>query len=149
MCWTSEILKAENSGESKIPIFKILRMYTDSNELAAYYRANPYTLGKEYEAAILPRSNSFGFEIEKGLHCYHCSCKFNNFGDGILVILPNDKGTFTYMNGVRLRYNGLQNYKPVVVRGYIPPNTRYYINEDYEIVTQALVLTDVLSLNLC
>lgn len=146
MCWTSEVLKEENSGESKIPIFKILRMYVDSKELAAYYRAVPYTLNKEYEATILPQFKISLFEINEGLHCYSNSCKFHNFGDVVIVHLNHDY-TVTYNKGHRIRFKGMQPFIPVMVEGYIPPHTKYYINDVYEIVTQRLVLTNILTPN--
>lgn len=143
MCWISEVLKAENSGESKIPIFKILRMYDNSKELAAYYRATPYVLNREYNASILPHFIDSCFEINEGLHCYSNSCKFASFGDGIHIFLPKEV-TVTYSDGKRIDFDGP--YKAVVVKGYIPSNTRFYINEIGEIVTQRLILTNVLDI---
>ena len=143
MCWTSEVLKAENSGESKIPIIKVLRMYVDSKELAAYYRATPYVLNKEYNSSILPRFIDSCFEIDEGLHCYSSSCRFASFGDGIHIFLLKDSCTATYTDGKRIDFDGIHYYKVVVVEGFIPPNTRFYINEIGEIVTQRLILTSV------
>lgn len=140
----SEILKEENSEESKIPIIKVLRMYVDSKKLAAYYRSTPYVLHKEYISSILPLFINSFFEIDEGLHCYSNSCKFASFGDGIHIFLPKEV-TVTYSDGKRT-FCGIYPYKAVVVEGYIPPNTRFYINEIGEIVTQRLVLTNVLDI---
>lgn len=146
MCWTSEVLKAENSGESTIPIIKVLRMYDDSKELAAYYRATPYVLYKEYNSPILPRFIDSCFEINEGLHCYSNSCRFVNFETGIHVFPPKNVCIVTYTDGKRIGFDGIYSYKAVVVKGYIPSNTRFYINEIGEIVTNKLILTDVLDL---
>lgn len=144
MCWKSEVLKAENSGESKIPIIKVLRMYMDSKELAAYYHGNSYLLNAEYNASILPKPiKGYGFEINEGLHCYSNHCKVNYIAGSVVICTP-DCMVFTYNNGRYIGFMGMRHYKPVVVKGYIPPNTIYYINEDYEIVTQKLILTNVL-----
>lgn len=137
----SEILKEENSEESKIPIIKVLRMYVDSKKLAAYYRDTPYILYKEYNSSIFPRFIDSCFEINEGLHCYSNSCKFASFGDGIHIFLPKEV-TATYDDRKKV-----YPYKAVVVEGYIPPNTRFYINEIGEIVTQGLVLTNILKSN--
>ena len=144
MCWISEVLKAENSGESKIPIIKVLRMYTDSKKLAAYYRATPYVLNKEYNSSILPRFVHTCFEIDEGLHCYSDSCKFASFETGIHIFLLKYSSTATYTDGKRIDFDGIRPYKVVVVEGFIPPNTRFYINEIGEIVTQGLILTNIL-----
>lgn len=144
MCWISKVLKEENSGKSKIPIFKVLRMYIDSKKLAAYYRATPYVLNKEYNSSILPRFLDSCFEINEGLHCYSASCKFASFEVGIHAFLPKNICAVPYNNGKKIDFEGIHPYKAVVVEGYIPPNTRFYINEIGEIVTQRLILTNVL-----
>ena len=145
MCWISEVLKAENSGESKIPVIKVLRRYIDSKELAAYYRATPYVLNKEYNSSILPRFVDSCFEINEGLHCYSDSCRFTIFETGIHIFTLEDS-CVTYSDGKRLDFAGIRPYKAVVVKGYIPSNTRFYINEIGEIVTQRLILTSVLEI---
>lgn len=143
MCWTSEVLKEQNSGESKIPIIKVLRMYVDSKELAAYYRATPYVLYREYNSSILPRLIDSCFEINEGLHCYSDSCRFTIFKTGVHIFSLEDSW-ITYNDGKRLDFNGIRPYKAVIVKGYIPSNTRFYINDLGEIVTQRLILTNVL-----
>lgn len=143
MCWTSEVLKEQNSGESKIPIIKVLRMYVDSKELAAYYRATPYVLYREYNSSILPRLIDSCFEINEGLHCYSDSCRFTIFETGVHIFTLKDSWV-TYNDGKRLEFTGIRPYKAVVVKGYIPSNIRFYINEIGEIVTQRLILTNVL-----
>lgn len=146
MCWTSEVLEVQNSGNSKVPIVKVLRMYTDSNKLSAYYRGVPYTLNKEYEATILPHFDGLSFEINEGLHCYSDSCKFVSFRTGIHAFLPKNICSITYNDGRSIDFEGIHPYKVVVVEGYIPPNTRFYINEFEEIVTSKLVLTKILDI---
>jgi hypothetical protein len=143
MCWTSEVLKEENSGESKIPIIKVLRMYVDSKGLAAYYRATPYVLYREYNSSILPRLIDSCFEINEGLHCYSDSCKCCKSVDTVIVCLNNGCAV-TYNKGHRIRFEDMQPFIPVIVKGYIPSNTRFYINDLGEIVTQRLILTNVL-----
>lgn len=149
MCWISDEAKCLNSGEEKIPVFKIVMRDTIRNTLEAYYRGTPYILNKEYHAIVVPEKcwPHNRYMISKGLHCYDNTCNFRRRFDGICVI--RSVYTDMYSTAFYSDYNYVSDsdcYVAVVVKGYIPPNTYYYVNNQNEIVTTKLVLTDVLDL---
>lgn len=143
MCWISEKLEPLSS-EEKVPIYKILRSYY-SNILEAYFRGNVYALNKEYEEELgITREGIFKHHyIDEGIHCYSDSCKFERGLGGIIVSI-NDKAFRYYAEG-QISFSSVY-YKAILVKGYIPPHSVYYVNEQQEIVTSKIVLTDVLDI---
>lgn len=143
MCWISDKLEPLSS-EEKVPVYKILRdCYT--NILEAYFRGTIYALNKEYEEELgITREGVFtNHIIDEGIHCYSDLCKFKRTLGGIIVLV-NDKHFRYYAEG-QISFTNIY-YKAVLVKGYIPPHSTYYVNKQQEIVTSKIVLTDVLDI---
>ena len=135
MCWISSNLVCKNSGDEKVPIYKILGL-TYGSLRAYFYSDFLYMLDHIYESKINPEHGVMYF-INEGLHCYSTKCTFIYNYNGVLVTCPIN--TFSYPNGLYTT--------AVIIKGYIPPNTTYYINEKGEIVTESLVLTEIMTDN--
>lgn len=144
MCWIAKNLKCQQSKE-KVPIYKVLRV-NRFDRLEAYFRGTVYVLNKEYKESIGYYFDYFinRHIIDEGIHCYSASCKFERKKDGIFAITTDCTYDRYYQEG-RISFTN-EYYRVVVVKGYIPFDTEYYINDNQEIVTTKIVLTDVLDL---
>lgn len=144
MCWISKTFNPLHSKEN-IPIYKVLRV-NNHNILEAYFRGTIYVLNEEFRESLGYYFDPFVSRhmIDKGIHCYSDSCKFERKEGGIFVSTPTHDYDRFYMEG-RISITDLH-YRVVVVKGYIPSDTEYYINDNQEIVTTKLVLTDVLDI---
>ena len=134
MCWRSSTLVTKNSGDIKVPIYKVLGLTYGA--LKAYFHSDfLYMLDHIYENKINPERYAPNlYFISEGLHCYSAKCKFRYNYHGVLVTCLTE--TRSYPNSLYTT--------AVVTKGYIPPNTTYYINEEREIVTESLVLTELM-----
>ena len=134
MCWTSNEAIALTADDNVV-VFKVCLQHTKTKKLISYYFHSVYTLGKLKRQSIIVDKAGNEFVIESGLHCYNTnafSCSKN-----LLVLNVAPYPHFYNMEG----------YVAVVVRGYIPKGATYYLNDYHEIVTNRLVLTDVLDIN--
>lgn len=135
MCWVSSKLVCKNSGDEKVPIYKVLGL-TCGLLRAYFYSDFLYILNHIYESRINPEHHAPSmYLINEGLHCYSTACRFRYNYPGVLVTCIAE--TFSYPNDLYTT--------AVVTKGYIPPNTTYYINERGEIVTESLVLTEIIA----
>ncbi len=135
MCWRSSKLVCKNSGDEKVPIYKVLGLSYGILK-AYYYNDFHYTLDFTYKCKIKPELYALTiYLINEGLHCYSAKCRFRYTYPGVLV---------TCLTETRKYPNGLYT-TAVIVKGYIPPNTTYYINDEGEIVTESLVLTELMT----
>lgn len=135
MCWRSSKLVTKNSGDEKIPIYKVLELAY--GVLKAYYHPDfCYALHSTYKHRVSPERYSPNlYLIQEGLHCYSDKCKFRYIYHGVLVTCLTETQ----------KYPSSSYTTAVIVKGYIPPNTTYYINEEEEIVTEGLVLTEIIT----
>lgn len=135
MCWRSSTLVTRNSEIKKIPIYKVVLGLSYRMLKAYYYNDFLYMLDHIYEDKIEPEHCTLNkYIIHKGLHCYSAECKFEYNYYSVTVV---------YLTEARRYSDSLYN-KAVIAKGYIPPNTTYYINEKGEIVTESLVLTEIM-----
>lgn len=140
MCWTSREVEKLTATEN-LPIYKVLEYDMISEELYSYYYRMKYELGVLYSSDIYRYTVSGVTVINQGLHCYSSNCRFRQKADAI-VLCAN---IFEPSVGFSKLFNDRGSYKVVVARGYIPTGATYYINDLREIVTNKLVLTDVLA----
>jgi len=135
MCWVSSKLVCENSGDEKVPIYKVLGL-TYGSLRAYFYSDFLYILNHIYESRINPERGILDmYLINEGLHCYSAKCRFRYNYPGVLVTCLTETRSYPPSSYTMA----------VVTKGYIPPNTKYYINEKGEIVTESLVLTEIMS----
>lgn len=141
MCWTSK--KAEKlTATRNLPIYKVLEYDIITEELYSYYYHMKYELGVLYSSDVNPYTVSGGTVINQGLHCYNINCVFGQRTDGVILCASIFEPSVKFAK----LFNDRGSYKVVVARGHIPTGATYYINDSGEIVTNKLVLTDVLDL---
>lgn len=139
MCWTSR--KAEKlTATENLPIYKVLEYDIITEELYSYYYHMQYKLGVLYSRDINRYTVSGVTVIDRGLHCYSIDCRFRQRKNAIVLC----ESIFEPSVKFSKLFNDRGSYRVVVARGYIPTGATYYINDSKEIVTNKLVLTDVL-----
>lgn len=143
MCWVSNKLRPLSSSKENTPIYKIVRVNATGG-LEAYFRGSDYVLNQLYEEELGHYFDPFICRhfISEGIHCYSTACKFKRSPEGIFAITKDLK--ILYAEG-EISLTG-KYYKAVVVEGYIPADSEYFENENQEIVTTKIVLTNVLDI---
>jgi hypothetical protein len=114
--------------------------------LEAYFRGTIYALNEEYKEELgITRGGLFrDCMINEGIHCYSGLCEFERGELGGIKVSVNGK-YFRYYNSGQIALSSIY-YEVVLVKGYIPPHSTYYVNKQQEIVTSKIVLTDVLDI---
>lgn len=133
MCWISDSAELL-TAKSEMVVFKVCMQHQKTKALISYYYNSVYILGTQKEEGIELDKIYDNFVIRRGLHCYNTNKFIPKVDELVLGISPYHH---FYDSGA---------WKAVVVRGYIPVGASYYINKNQEIVTNKLVLTDVLDL---
>lgn len=141
MCWTSRNAE-ELTATENIPIYKVLEYDMISEELYSYYYRMKYELGVLYSSDIYRYTVSGVTVINQGLHCYSSNCRFKQKADAVVLCANIFEPSVEFSK----LFNDRGSHRVVVARGYIPIGATYYINDLREIVTNKLVLTDVLDL---
>lgn len=141
MCWTSREVEKLTATEN-LPIYKVLEYDIISEELYSYYYHMKYELGVLYSSDIYRYTVSGVTVINQGLHCYSSNCRFKQKTDAVVLCANIFEPSVEFPK----LFNDRGSCRVVVARGYIPTGATYYINDLREIVTNKLVLTDVLAL---
>lgn len=141
MCWKSKTAKKLIATED-IPILKVCVEHIITKEISSYYYGSEYKLNEFYKNKIEQHYTNGTTLIDVGLHCYSSKCQFRKLSrfKGIMLFSTTTPSVVT-----RKFYNDPSHYV-VVLEGFIPIGATYYINEMEEIVTDHLVLTDVLDI---
>lgn len=152
MCWycTGEIRK--KTARKNIPVFKVMNDQSKNQDIrnivTSIYQKFEYVLGKQYELPEIDvKSNTHRgmktFSIYEGFHSYNQDkCRYEFANDRTFYIKSSLSSTQNPYN-FRLidRFSFLV---PVcVVNGYIPKGSTYYENKDGEIVSNRIVLENV------
>ena len=140
MCWTSKNAEKLTATEN-LPIYKVLEYDMISEELYSYYYRMKYELGVLYSSDIYRYTVSGVTVINQGLHCYSSNCRFKQKTDAVVLCANIFEPSVEFPK----LFNDRGSCRVVVARGYIPTGSTYYINDLREIVTNKLVLTDVLA----
>lgn len=132
MCWTSN--KAElKIAEEDIKVFKLCIFI---RSIISYYNGFTYELNKVYKLGedIVPSFSTFNleYEISEGFHSYANDCQISKRRWHYIVTSPTDKALDCY---------GKDDL--VLVRGYIPKGSHYYLNAYGEYVSDAICLTSI------
>lgn len=132
MCWISDVAELKVAKED-IKIFKVC-LYIRS--LISYYNGFTYELNKVYKLGedIVPSFSVFHlkYEINKGFHSYSKDCQLSKRRWHYIITSPDNKA---------LDCCGKDDL--VLVRGYIPKGSHYYLNDYGEYVSDAICLTSI------
>lgn len=145
MCWLSTNNIMHIASED-IPISKLCILDRATNTIhSIYYCSNIYELGTLYKQDTPSVSESllynralccYQYVILKGFHSYDISMN--------VILKRKEYGTVLT---VQINYNTLdwfQYSKDIIrVNGYIPKGTAYFVNENKEYVSEAIVLTEI------
>ena len=149
MCWTAkELNKCVSDGN--VYIFKVCKII-DGKICGFYYQEFKYTLYKKYTTQIFfqknfgyNRLNGFSWQEFYGYNGFHSYSKTNRkiaacaaCLDCLGVYYNDDIQRFDV-------YNGHYNKDFVIVEGYLPKGTIYYENEYGEIISDSIVLTNII-----
>lgn len=134
MCWESNTIPIKQVAEENIPIYKICRGH---DKIRAYFHIDYiYTLNKVYkqdEPIIVEEVRCYFFKkytIDKAFHSYLASCKMRS----------EEKGS------AKVCHASYRSSFLLYVMGYIPIGTTYYVNEEGEVASDEIILTDYIEI---
>lgn len=127
-------------------VFKIVLVNKETNEIRSYFQGKVYEVGKEYseEQGIRISFIDGVMKIDKGLHCYsrYLTTDTRNMVSFLAVDVKLNDGS--YVNYYALNYAKHELGKLECI---IPKDTTYYLNEKGEIVTDKIIVKEVLPFN--
>jgi len=147
MCWESKELKLLVS-DGNVKVFKICLVSENGNNYFSYLYQFKYILNKEYHTELnikkaINGGQNYGNE---GFHSYsaeHCKAE-NGWCDmmthGAMSVQPKSVKSLKILDIYFVRRNKLP---LALINGYIPKGAKYAINADGEIISDSIVLTDV------
>lgn len=137
MCWTTFKQPELKQATEPIPVFKILK-----KDLTGIYYGFQYNLNEPYFMFLeQPSTSKIGncSIINRGIHSYHLDQ---------VKLVPNNsffliRGFIIYSDVAKVGLDIFVNIDKVMVEGYIPKDTFYYINERGECVSNSIVLKTI------
>lgn len=142
MCWSSKYVKKLIANRD-IKCWKITRQY-ENNHVRSLYFYMKYLLNKEYSLgqSIYVRQSSFfnaKYEINQGFHSYFSKPK--------LIVIKDEFNV--KVNGIivdRIYYSPLviSNHSIHIAECIIPKGSVYYVNDSHEIVSDKIIIKNVL-----
>ncbi len=124
MCWTSFKSPVRRIAEQDITCYKVI--FVAENKVISYYQEYEYEFEKLYTTEISNvAENGYVFIIIQGFHSYEHCPKINSEG------IESENGTvYKFYNMDTID----------TVRCIIPKGSEYYINENGEIVSNAIII---------
>ena len=151
MCWESNKLKKLVS-DGTVKIFKICKTTSKYNIVNSYYHEDfGYMLNTEYHTKINIQS-MWDYPLFRGYNGFHSylktKCKTERYFNYIRIFIPSVWPKYDAYKDISTKkiietYSALFCGSTVVVEGYIPKGATYYINENYEIISDGIVLTKI------
>jgi len=157
MCWESNKLKKLVS-DGTVKIFKICKttLKFNKNIVNSYYFEDfCYALNTEYHTKINIQS-MWDYPLFRGYNGFHSylkkKCKTERYSNDIRIFIPRvwpkfdaykDFPTKKIIETYSAFFCDPLGLSTVVVDGYIPKGATYYINENYEIISDGMVLTNI------
>lgn len=136
MCWTTNkfIHRESKIAEHDIKMFKVCSpSILGINTVVSYYWELPYALNQVYDSLKNGlRLEVYGpdyAEINEGFHSYSLDC---NIVKQTVISIWNNR---TFLDSY--------NVDSIIVYGYIPKGSVYYINERGEYVSDKICLTKI------
>ena len=150
MCWTTEKLECfePQVADEEIFVLKIGRWDEERQVATPYYKYNRkfvYVEGEEYTETITKCQWSARMYIEQGLHSYNQDYVW--FKIEPWIELPWIEITATRKSKNRVIYE-FATFRGIpenlsLIEGHLPVGTTYFINEDYEIVSDRLFVNRI------
>ena len=141
MSWQSES-QFQQISDGKTEVYKICGIDKNGKLYSFFYPKFEYTLHKTYETNLDIQQHFDGFEGYNGFHSYsYTLTKYNIYkrDDYISISHPSSNQVFAwYMLSPFLIGRTI-----AIVKGYIPNNAIYYINEKGEVISNQIVLTEI------
>ena len=133
MCWYGRLLD-EKVAKKDITTYKILGRKGDV--YFAPYRDFQYKVGKIYSTEIKPNVYNLVIEIYEGVHSLHEDCRVQ-YSCPTAFFIYNTFGLWIYSICTA------SNRNVVIAKCTIPQGTRYFENEDGEIVSESIRIDEV------
>ena len=148
MCWKSNSIK-QLISDGKFKIFKICQIKSNNIIQSYYFDKFKYDLNKQYKTdTVIMKKEDFDFSKRtlnpleysseyygfNGFHSYLNTCKCYEL-DGVLLVYDTPE--------IILDLYSKEYYNLIMVEGYIPEGSTYYINEHKEIISNSIVLTKI------
>lgn len=118
MCWTTikPSTMKEHRASGDIRVYKVL--FVKKNRFGKTKFVSPhmnfcYKSGKTYHSALGITKTNYSLVINEGLHCFYNIARAGEYAEGLVESVA-------------------------IVPAIIPEGTRFYINEEMEIVTEKL-----------
>lgn len=155
MCWKTKKLELATAKTANKPIrtFKVCRKTEDENFSVSYYRTCLYEVGKTYSVDMeTPETyDCLRYGVHNGFHSYNpdkvsvrATHDYNEFN------IPSDLPLFNLdlieifsENGIRLDYFCVIKESLTRMECTIPEGATYYENEYGEIVSDAIVVNSI------
>lgn len=134
MCWTGNLNLKKT--EVDIPIFKIMEIGDNRETMYSYYCKSQYNIGELKTSDIIPEGRDIYspmyYRIRIALHSYNLS-KFEIEGETSFLIRNIETG------------HAVDSYPFYcnVVKGIIPKGAYYCENEEGEIISDKLIMTEI------
>lgn len=132
MCWKSKEFKPLVS-DGNVKIKKVCLLY-NGNIHGYYYHNFIYELNKEYQTNVSLLLDTDNF--------YSGSVGFHSYLYKEVSLIPNRYTLDAYL-GTYFITAYSKTSDVVIVEGYIPKGATYYINENKEIISDRIVLTNI------
>ena len=138
MCWNTKNPAVLKMAEKDRAVFKVVEQI--DGKLLSYFKSFPYEIGKLYETKIGDRKVICGrLCIEKGFHSYSNKCKWEP-----LYQIIDTMHKVTFGNHSLAIFDFSVIYKHVRVSCIIPKGSLYYENEYGEIVSNKIILKEII-----
>ena len=142
MCWIGieDFETKMKVAKDNIPVTKVVIINHD--QIKSYYEGFEYSIGKTYKTELdLPSENSMAcygkrsWSINEGFHSYNSSCPLEkDYVDGTVVAVVNSSRHLHIAGYVPEKASDILGIMSCI----IPKGSKYYENEDGEVVSDAI-----------
>ena len=144
MCWQSYKSSGKRISDGKVKVFKVCKKIDNDSVKAYFYSDFIYQMNQLYTTHMSVKCVvEDGYIGTNGFHSYSAKeCVHRITRESI------QKAKFKYIDVLKYGLVNIQEYfgsneEIVVVEGYIPEGTAYCINNNGEIISDAIVLTRI------
>lgn len=131
MCWVTNSKPEAHFADSNIKVYKIVTKTSRKNMVNSLYRGYTYKIGKLFEmekriipGLVLSSANGKSYAIKEGFHSYATFAKATRKFEEII--------TYDLNSSVNMF---------VIVECIIPEGSRYYINNEGEVVSDKIIIS--------
>ena len=152
MCWRSKKMN-KCISDGKVKVFKVCTLKNDGKLYGYFYKDFQYELNTKYKQDI-----TFAMScLLKGCFIHYGYDGFHSYSKDVCkakLSRPQDlwpswiKVVNVYKNSNHQEiadYVGEYNFNFVIVEGYLPKGTTYYVNDKGEIISDSIILTNTIT----